>query len=95
MLNLNGLGHLISQSSPIGNQFVDVFNQVANPVMQIADPFINIFGEGAKAFMTLPVTHLHSAGKVVQQLATPTMLYLVIAVVAIGGVAVIQGGFHK
>jgi hypothetical protein len=90
LINLNGLGNLISNAG--GGQFVDIFNQVANPINQVVSPILNLGMDFGTAMIKLPISLMNSAGAIAQSLATPTMLYLVLGVCVIGGIAVIKSG---
>ena len=47
--NLSGIGNLITNAG--GGQFVDVFNQVLDPVMGIANPFLDLGGSFLKSVL--------------------------------------------
>jgi hypothetical protein len=93
--NLNGIGGLIGKL-PGGGEAVNIINQIGNPIMSVANPFINIMGSGLEAMMTLPVTLMQSATKMATGLANtlsqPTIIYIIVGCVAVGGIYEIQSG---
>ena len=92
--NLSGIGNLITNAG--GGQFVDVFNQVLDPVMGIANPFLDLGGSFLKSVISLPTAFNNALGQAVSGLSSlissPTTLYIIAGVVLVGGIYALNSG---
>ena len=94
--SLNGLGALIANSSPAGAAFVNGINQVGNPIVQAASPFINMGTGMLQSMMSLGTTLNGAIGNIAtgvgNMVNSPTFTYLVIGGLVLGAVVVFQNG---
>ena len=92
--NLSGIGNLITNAG--GGQFVDVFNQVLDPVMGIASPFLDLGGSFLKSIISLPTSLNQALSTGITGLAnwvsSPTTLYIIAGVVLVGGIYALNSG---
>ena len=94
--SLNGIGNLISNAGPGGADFVNIFNQVADPLMSVANPFIDLGGSFLKSVRSLPTVFNNAMGQAVSGLSnwisSPTTLYIIAGVVLVGGIYALNSG---
>ena len=92
--NLSGIGNLITQAG--GGGFVDVFNQIADPIMGVANPFLDLGGSFLKSVISLPTAFNNAMGQAVSGLynwiSSPTTLYIIAGVVLVGGIYALNSG---
>ena len=92
--NLSGIGNLITNAG--GGGFVDVFNQIADPLMSVANPFLDLGGSFLKSVISLPTILNNSLGTAMTGLSSwissPTTLYIIAGVVLVGGIYALNSG---
>ena len=93
--NLNGLGNLIS-GLPGRSEAVNIINQVGNPIVEIATPFVNIGSSMLQSVMNLSTTLTNAAGNMAKGLGnfvnSPSFVYVLIGGMALAGVVLISNG---
>ena len=75
---------------------MDVFNQIADPIMGVANPFLDLGGSFLKSVISLPTILNNSLGTAMTGLSnwisSPTTLYVIAGVVLVGGIYALQSG---
>ena len=92
--NLSGIGNLITNAG--GGGFVDVFNQIADPLMNVANPFLDLGGSFLKSIISLPTSLNNALSTGITGLAnwvsSPTTLYIIGGIILVGGIYALNSG---
>ena len=92
--DLNFIGGLITNAG--GGDFVNVVNQIGNPIVQVVSPFVSMGTSMLSSVMSLTTTLNKAAGNIATGVAnmvnSPTFTYLIIGGLVLGAVVVFQNG---